>query len=304
MKRTSIKAAKPTLLFLALACAGVAQAGTPISGNAQANGDARVSIENVRGAINVTGWDRDQVAVTGTLGEGSKFSITGSGPSVTVRVENEHEGSWSFFGGNGPKEDSVLNVSVPRGSALDVEAVSADVEVKGITGSREIELESVSGDVRAEARADRAELGSVSGDVTFAGETRDVVLETVSGDIDARRADGRIKSESVSGNITLEAGMLDELTAGTVSGDVEIVATGIGSGRIAVESMSGDVYLGVPAALSARIEAETFSGSIDSDFGKVVDEDGPGTTLDVTVGKGDAEITLESFSGDVKVRRR
>jgi hypothetical protein len=288
-------------LALALA-AGAASAAQPIDQRRAAAADARVEVSNVRGRVDVRAWDRNEVEVKGSLGEGSKLALTGSEAHVVVKVESESD-SFSWWGGNGPKEDTELTISVPRAAVLDVDTVSADIDVQGIAGARELEVESVSGDQRVRADADRVELASVSGDVDLESTARTLSVETVSGDIEARGISGRIDAESVSGRIDLEAPRVDDLSAATVSGDVELRTGAVGTGRIKVESMSGEVDLLLPANVSARIEAESFSGSITSAFGEVEEEEhGPGSSLSTTAGKGDAQITLESFSGDVTLR--
>lgn len=293
-----------TAVLLALATAPLtAVAGSPIDSRRAASATARIEVENVRGRIEVHGWDRNEVAVAGTLGEGSKLEFTGTDDHLQIRIESPDAEGWSWWGNSGPKEDTILQVSVPLAAALEVGAVSADVRIDGIVGAKELEAESVSGDVEVHAGAQRVEVGSVSGDVTLRTSGSKVELETVSGDIDAEGPSGVLRAESVSGRITLEAGKLDELEVGTVSGDVTITTSGLGSGRVKIESLSGDVDLEVPADLSARISVESFSGQIRSDFGEVEDEEGPGSSLRTTAGKGDAQINLESFSGDVQIRR-
>ena len=293
-------------LAAALACAlGATAAGaaTPIDLQHAASADARVEIHNVRGRVDVRGWDRNEVVAKGSLGEGAKAAITGSDDHLVIRIETE-EGNWSWWGHSGPKEDTVITVNVPKGAAIDVNTVSADIDVDGIAGAREMEVESVSGDQRVRGDAERVDLASVSGDVDLESASRNLSVETVSGDIEAKGVSGRIDAESVSGRIYLEATKVDDMSAATVSGDVELRTGALGTGRIKVESMSGEVNLSVPADMSARIEAESFSGSITSDFGTVEEEEhGPGSSLSATAGKGEAQITLESFSGDVTLRR-
>jgi hypothetical protein len=293
-------------LAAALACAlGATAAGaaTPIDLKHTASADARVEVHNVRGRVDVRGWDRNEVVAKGSLGEGAKAAISGSEDHIVIRIETE-EGNWSWWGHSGPKEDTVITVNVPRAAAIDVNTVSADIDVDGIAGAREMEVESVSGDQRVRGDAERVDLASVSGDVDLESASRDLSVETVSGDIEAKGVSGRIDAESVSGRIYLEATKVDDMSAATVSGDVELRTGALGTGRIKVESMSGEVNLSVPADMSARIEAESFSGSITSDFGTVEEEEhGPGSSLSATAGKGEAQITLESFSGDVTLRR-
>lgn len=294
------------LAFALLLALPMAQAAEPISASKPAAADARVDVSNVRGQITVTAWSKNEVAVSGSLGEGSTFVFEGSGDALSVRIENPDQGGFSsWWGSSGPKEDTLLEISVPVAAVLDLEGVSADVRVSGIRGSREVQAESVSGDIEVDAGAERVELSSVSGDVMFTGETPFASLETVSGDIDGRGIGARVAAESVSGSVRIAAGQVEDVAVGTVSGDVEIETAGIGRGRIKVESMSGEVELFLPASSSARLEVESFSGRIESDFGEVEEEEhGPGSSLDTTIGGGDAQITLESFSGDVTIRKR
>lgn len=299
---------RSTLLFAALlATLGAtadARAGSPINANHAATPDAQVEISNVRGSIHVVGWDRNEVQVTGTLGDGSEFSLGGSDSHLVIEIKSEGGSDWSWFGSRGPREDTVLEVKVPRQAALEVEGVSADVRVDGIAGAKELDVESVSGDVEVQGDAERVEVSSVSGDATLTSNTRRARLETVSGDLEARGVSGNLAAESVSGRVTLEAVELEDADLSTVSGDVDLDVGAVSGGRIRVESMSGEVTIAVPANLSARIEAETFSGSIRSDFGSVEDGDGPGSSLKATAGGGDAEMSLESFSGDLTIRRK
>lgn len=294
-----------TAVLIALAAVPLsAVAGSPIDTRHAASATARVDVENVRGRIDVHGWDGKEVVVTGTLGEGSKFALTGSDDHLVIKVENPDSDGWTWWGNNGPKEDTTLDIKVPRAAVLDLSGVSADVSVDGIAGASGLEAESVSGDVDVRADAEQVEVSSVSGDVKLHTASSKVSLETVSGDIESEGASGRLRADSVSGRITLDTAVLDDLEIGTVSGDVRVSTTGVGKGRLRVESMSGEVELEVPANLSARIEAETFSGTIESDFGTVEDQDGPGSSLDAKAGNGDAQISLESFSGDLTIRKR
>lgn len=291
-------------LLAALAVAADAHAGSPINASHAATADAQVEVSNVRGRIQVTGWDQQKVEVTGTLGEGSEFSMEGSDSHLVIEIKSKGDNDWSWFGSRGPREDTTIEVKVPRRASLEVDGVSADVQVDGIAGAKELDVESVSGDVEVQGDAERVEVSSVSGDARVTSNTKRARLETVSGDLTARGVSGSLSAESVSGRMTLEAASLDDADLSTVSGDVELEVGAITGGRVRVESMSGEVSLTVPASLSARIEAETFSGKIRSDFGNVEDGDGPGSHLKATAGKGDAEVSLESFSGDLTIRRK
>src|SRR5690606_10671413 len=65
---------------LALACLAAfpALAGTPIDQTRPMDPRGRSEIENLKGRVEVRAWDRQEVKVTGTLGDGvEKFSLEG-----------------------------------------------------------------------------------------------------------------------------------------------------------------------------------------------------------------------------------
>lgn len=268
-------------------------------------GNARIEIGNVRGSVTVTGWEREEVKLSGSLGAGSKLEISGDEHDLTLRVEGTRTGG---FGGNGPDHDSELVVNVPRGAALNVNVVSADATVSGVAG-KSLDVNGVSGKLNLSSGASEADVNSVSGEVALIASAPSAAtrahLQTVSGDIDAKGLGGRVKLETVSGNIGFDSAQVQELETGSVSGDVRIQAAPAAHGRMQLESMSGNIRLRLPAALSAHVEASTFSGSIGSDYGGVQEtEHGPGSNLDVRVGDGDAQIHVESFSGDIELRKQ
>jgi DUF4097 and DUF4098 domain-containing protein YvlB len=244
--------------------------------------------------------------VHGTAGEGSTFEISGGGASVVVRIKNGDESrSWFWWGSTGPREDSTLEIKVPKAVAPEVHVVSAEVDIAGLDGSRSISVESVSGDVRLEARAERLEVKTVSGDMHSTGSAKRARFESVSGEVTAEGLEGEIGVETVSGDARLGAGVISEFKANSVSGDMNLSGSLAPRGRIKAETMSGDVHLDLAGDVSASIDAETFSGDIRTDFGTVDREShGPGERLRAKAGGGDGEIELKSFSGDLSVRRR
>jgi DUF4097 and DUF4098 domain-containing protein YvlB len=298
---------KTKLIVLGVLLApGLALAGTPINESRSVDPKAHIDVSNVKGAVTVSAWDKNEVVITGTLGEGAKrLAIEGGESNLTIRVEGpDKSGSWFGWGSDSAMKESVLNIKVPRAASLQVGVVSAEVAVSDLAGG-EVKVDSVSGRVRVSAvTSPRLRLESVSGDVEFDGKAEDTTVETVSGDVIARGVGSRTRVETVSGNLRLSATTpLKQTEASSVSGDIEISGALDKGGRIEIETMSGDVRLGLPASVSARIEAESFSGTLRSDFGKVEKpEHGPGSSLDVKTGGGDGEISVDSFSGDVTIR--
>lgn len=294
-------------ILLTLLLPACAFAASPISESRPLSPGARVQIDNLKGSIQVRGWDQEQARITGSLGEGvEKLVIEGQGQRLLIRVEYPQGGSWFGWGGDSRGEPSELEVMLPRSLAtLEVESVSADQDIAGIEAAS-LDVSTVSGDLRIAASAREARIESVSGDQELEVATASLRAESVSGDIRlSGQVSGQVHAEAVSGDIEVKAGQLDGFSASTVSGDIDLDAALAAGARLRIEALSGDVTVTLPRATSARFSASSFSGGIDSDVGKVEKAShGPGTSLDARTGEGDAQVELETFSGEIELRLR
>ncbi|MDQ0011517.1 DUF4097 and DUF4098 domain-containing protein YvlB [Luteibacter jiangsuensis] len=292
-----------TPLLLALSI-GEALASTPINLSKDIRPNAKISIENVKGEVTVTAWDKNQVQVSGSLGDGARpLELEGDDHNVEIRVEgDEKKGNWFSWGNDSRMQPTILNVRVPRAVEVHINVVSAPVSIDGLDGGK-IDVESVSGRIRANLRSPRVSMQTVSGTIDLAGRAGEAELQTVSGDITAPNVGEKIEAQTVSGRMTIGGGPWKEASFSTVSGDTQVSGAPARGGKLDVDSMSGDVQLQLPADASARLEASTFSGDLRSDWGNPSrGDDGPGKELKTTIGGGDAFIHVESFSGDVRVR--
>jgi hypothetical protein len=299
MKRLSIRRSLPALAVAAALGSTPALAATPIDQTRALQPDGRIQIDNLKGRIQVRGWNRNEVHITGSLGEGvEKLVIDGSGDHLVVRVQYPRQmGAWR---GNrtGPTD---LLLQVPLRASLDIDSVSADVDVEGVAPG-DLSIDTVSGDIVAAAAPRSADIDSVSGDLRVTLNSADVRVETVSGDVQLRgRLDGSVNGETVSGNLSVDSAgeRLRKLSAGTVSGTVDVRAGLADGGGIKAETVSGDIHLHMPRALSARVSASSFSGTLKAPGARVNKEEfGPGSSLEQRYGSGSGSIHLETFSGD------
>jgi hypothetical protein len=301
-----MKCQSPRSLAAALLlAAGNAVADTPIHESRAVNADARIEVSNIKGAVTVSGWDKSEVAISGTLGDGAKgLAIEGGGSRLTVKVQPPDKQGWFSWGADSRMGDTVLDIKVPKSAEMKIEIVSADVTLTGVAG-RSLKVDGVSGKQRLDSGARDIEVGSVSGNIDLVGTGDHSHVETVSGNIRARGLTGQIKLDTVSGDIDAENDSYRDINAGTVSGDINLRGKPDRSARVDAETMSGDVHLYLPAEVSTRLRASSFSGRIRSDFGSVKEPDhGPGSSLDATAGAGDGQVKIQTFSGDVDIRKQ
>ena len=295
-----------SVFFIAMLAAFPALAATPINENRPLDATGQVHISNVKGSIIVRTWNKPEVRVTGSLGKGAeKLEIDGDASSIDIEVKFPNNSTgWNLWGRSGNKmEPTVLEVTIPQRASLDIESVSANVDVQQMAG-RKLSVSSVSAPIVVTASSPgQADFENVSGDITLRITSADVEASSVSGDVKLGGGlNGRVDLETVSGNITLLAQPLSKLNANTVSGDVDLKAGLKPGGTINIESLSGEVGLNLLRNSGARVHVETFSGGIHSPSGKVQEEEhGPGKSLDTTLGDGRGQINVESFSGDVNI---
>ncbi len=272
-------------------------AATPINQTRPLDVRGRVEIENLKGKVEVVAWDRPEVKLAGSLGDGvEKLSVEGDGRVLRIKVQ--------YPSRNRNAEPSHLVVQMPLLADLEVETVSADIGVTGMA-SRELGLESVSGDIVANGAPRRGEISSVSGDIRLAMNGPDLRVETVSGQLIVQgRLDGTVALESVSGDIRLDTlgERVRKLSASSVSGDMDLGVALAEDGEVRMESVSGDLRLRLPASLSAQVSGESFSGDLAAPGAKIQKEEfGPGSSFRVRYGAGKGDIRMQTFSGDARL---
>jgi hypothetical protein len=288
-----------SLALLAVLASAPLFAATPIDQTRPLDPRGRIEIDNLKGRIQVRAWDRNEVHITGSLGEGvEKLVIDGDRDHLVVRVQYpKHIGAWRGDR-SGPTD---LQLQVPLQADLEIDSVSADIDVDGVAPGQ-FDVDTVSGNVVAAAAPKSADINSVSGDLQVTLNSRDVKVETVSGDVRLQgRLDGEVHGETVSGALSIDSRSqpLRRLSTATVSGDTELRVALADGGQIKAETVSGDIRVSLPRNLSAQVTGESFSGDLRAPGAKIDKEEfGPGSSFRQRYGNGAGEVHLETFSGD------
>jgi DUF4097 and DUF4098 domain-containing protein YvlB len=290
----------PVSLLLAGALPLAAFAGGgPVNRTVPADAGGEVEISNVSGTIDVRGWDRNEVQVTGHLGDDvERLDVESSGGHTIVKVILPR-------GHNGDGE-ATLEVKVPKGSTVEVGAVSADISSKGVLGTQR--LKTVSGEVTADVSGDDSEVRSVSGDVTVRGSGKPISLRvsSVSGSLDLMNGAGKLDVVTVSGDARVNMAETTEVRGRTTSGNLTVNAKLTRDGRVDVEGVSGDIslHLSAPGGLSTEIESFSgdISGCLAEDKVERVSKYGPGVRLNLrAVESGGARVRAKTLSGEIEI---
>ncbi len=281
------------LAALLLASASV-RAGKTIEERRPADPQGEVEISSVSGNVEILGWDRAEVEVSGTADENvERVDVTGDGKRTSIHVVSRLKGSW------GSDDEVHLTVHVPAKSAVRATLVTANLKLGGTQG--DFALRTVSGNVSGEAGGNvRAD--TVSGNITLgAAAAKAIDLSTISGDIVLHGGGGEVNVTTVSGNAKIELGAVSRGRFKSVSGDFGVGLSLDSDGQVEGESVNGDIRVQFANAPAADFDIQSFSGTIDSCFGPAPTESryGPGSRLAFTNGTGHARVRVETKSGDV-----
>jgi len=325
-----MKIVAPAVAVLLLA-AGSAGAQQRVDQRKATGATGVVEIHNVAGSVRVVGWNRNEVHVTGELGRGTdRLDLADEGGRLVVRVVLPRRGRDS--------RGSDIEVRVPARKTVNVHTVSADIDVREVAGTvearavsgqvavrgrpREVIVQSRSGGVVFDGQTEHVNAQSVSGDVRVGGTVREMVeASAVSGNVAVTAAANGVRANSVSGNVEVGSAS-GRAEVGTVSGDLRLTGRRLHgafqtvSGNIFVSgdlardgtttfnTHSGDVELRVSSGTSAAVDVTTFSGDIVNDVSGAKVTRSTRREQRFTVGRGEARVSLRTFSGDVKMMDR
>ena len=265
------------------------------------NAGGEVRIENVAGTVRVAAWDKNEVRVTGSLGElVEKLDIEGDANDLEIKVVLPHSVHDDDCG-----SCAVLQIQVPKGARLEVSTVSADVEASGLAGQAQIGT--VSGRIVMNSSASRINVKTVSGDIEVVGSAKGATIDanSVSGTLRLSDVDGNVDAENVSGDSKLVSRHVGNLKMSATSGNLSFEGALAKGGSYDLNDVSGDVVLAVGDSPDAHFDISSFSGDIDNSFGPKptrVSKYSPGMELHFSNGSGGANLSARTLSGDIHLQ--
>jgi len=256
-----------------------------------------VDISNVSGDVEVSGWVRSEVSVHGELGSGvERVEVTSEGGHTGIKVILPHT---SAHGG-----DARLQVKIPKDSELNVSAVNANVTTKGVLGVQR--LNTVSGDLSAELGGADVELKTVSGNLKLQGHGQParLRLSTISGDVHLEHGAGDLEASTVNGTVIVSLDSARSVRAHTTSGNVRLAGKLTRGAELEATSVSGDLEVRASGDGGFAYEVSSFSGDISDCFNASPEHTSkyaPGTRLEGKRGEGAGHVRLKTMSGNVQL---
>src|SRR2546425_9686811 len=274
-------------MLVALGGASQRQSDTTIAVPAGAS----LSVNNFGGGITVHGWTENRVKVHAETGRRGRVEVSLVGNTVVVKASSR-EGAPSVMD---------FDITVPQSMALSLGGTYADITVDGVQGP--ISAETVNGEVNVRGGKGNITLHSIQGTVTLADASGRIEVNSVNEDIELTNVSGEIKVETTNGGIMMTGIQSSSVDAGTINGDVVYEGTVTDGGSYSFASHNGDISVSIPERANVTVTTATANGDIDASFTLPLTSTTGKHRKTFKIGSGSARMELESFQGDINMRR-
>jgi DUF4097 and DUF4098 domain-containing protein YvlB len=250
----------------------------------------RIVIDDCAGDVIVDTWDRDAVRVRAEHSRTAKVLITPRDQVLSISRDGH----------------SIIDyeLTVPAWMGLNVEGNNCFVDVKGLAGN--LSAKTVQGDINLRDLTGTATVESIDGNIRIEGGKARIQANSTDGDIEVTKASGELALESIDGAIRLTDVTASALEAMSVDGDITFGGTFQSNGRYRFTTHDGDVLLFLPENTSATfvVRRNDPSEKLDSTLPLKAAAGGQrGRRMTYTLGGGSAQVEIESFEGDVRIRK-
>jgi DUF4097 and DUF4098 domain-containing protein YvlB len=252
---------------------------------------ASLSVNNFGGAIVVHGWTQNRVKVHAEHGSRGRIEVSLTGNTVMVKAGNRM----------GAPSVVDFDITVPQEMGLTLSGTYAEIEVDGVRGP--ISAETVDGAVKVRGGSGIITLHSIQGSVTLADATGRIEVNSVNEDVELSNISGQIKAETTNGDVTLTGIKSSSVEATTINGDVIYEGTINDGGTYSFNSHNGDMTISVPEGANVTVSAATANGDIDASFPLPFTGTPVKRRYLFKLGSGSARMEVESFQGDIELRR-
>ena len=266
----------------------------------------RLDLRNQAGEIRVTTWRRNAVRIEADRSSGFAFEVQRSGSVIRVRTTSYWERvdarGRRRFGFEDDPDDQVVDyaVTVPAYLHLELSGTETEITVTGVNG--DVSAESVEGRVTVRGGGGFIFARSVEETVRVEGARGRVQASSSDGDVWIRNVTGEVTAESIDGDVDLDDVDSRRVTASTVDGNISFTGAIHDDGRYHLSTHDGDVTVWMPTGANATVTVASFDGDFETSFPLVLRESRR-RRFNFALGDGSAHVELESFSGDIFLRR-
>jgi hypothetical protein len=293
---TSLKAA--LLAVLGVAAAGAQSADElPVLSARRVSPTFALNMWNAAGHVKLIAWDRDSVVITGRVDRTQKYIFSGDANGAKLGILN---GAKLVVEPQRPNEDpkpSDFVIWLPRRGKMMVRTVTADIEATGLSG----EFHTISGAIRLAGTATSIEAESMSGNLDLDTNVPWLRARTGEGHLLLRGTPQDVDASTISGTLDIATTTVLRGQFSSVSGDIHYAGAPPSGAILEFSNHGGSVDLLLPSTTSGVFALSTVSGAIENSLPSVRPAASP-RAMRVTLGRGDASVTVRTFRGPIRLR--
>lgn len=262
----------------------------------------KLTLENFNGGIEITGWDRDTVDISGVkyasteqMRDAIKIDISHADNTISIRTVRPFE----RHGNMGAR----YVLKVPRKVELDritdsnggVRVTDVEGPARLRTSNGTIHVMKLKGNLEARTSNGTIEAENVSGGATLNTTNGRVRADAVQGPFEASTSNGGI-------HVHLASAAPDtSMKLSTSNGPIDLTLDTSTRNDIHASTSNGAITLHLPGITHARVHAVTTNSSISSDFDVLTQGASGKHRLEGTIGGGGPLLDLSTSNGAIRL---
>ncbi|MCY7347983.1 MAG: DUF4097 domain-containing protein [Pyrinomonadaceae bacterium] len=276
--------------------------------------DAKVNISLciAEGRLKINGWERSEIRV-----------FVGGGGEVGFKVlqkNKQNNAVWVMVTGFGAAQNreksgeeclsgEEIELDVPRGAVVNVKGSASEMTIEAV---RKVDIKIVSGDISLNNIAEGINAATYNGDVTVENSGGAMTLESANGSIvafDAAPSEiGDIfKAKTSGGAITLQQIEYRQTEISSNTGSLKFTGEFQNGGQYDFRTVSGGILLVIPEKSSCKLNATYGFGRFNSELKlDIITENNTSKARSIvgSMGKGDANVNLTTYSGAIRIKKQ
>jgi len=263
----------------------------------------RLAVESFNGSIEISGWDRDSVDISGTKygptqerADSLPVETSNSPEAVTIRVirpsDRRNNAGARFV------------IKVPRSAVLD-RITTSNASIRIMDGAGPAHLRTSNGSIRVQALRGSLDAQTSNASVDLIDVEGDAVAHSSNGHIHAEGLRGGLDASTSNGGVNARIAHADRsVRVETSNAGIELaLPDGLG-GDVRANTSNGGITVRLPASANARVMAHTSNASINSDFDVKLHGEIGKNRLEGAIGSGSGPlIDLTTSNGGIRLMK-
>ncbi len=266
----------------------------------------RLSVESLNGSIEIAGWNKEEVEITGEkyassqeLLDALEVDIVATGDLLQARAvkpSGRHGNMGVRFVIHAPRTVDLGGISSSNGG-ITISGIEGNARVKTSNGG--IQISDLSGNIEASTSNGAVNLRDTGGSAILRTSNGSITAERVSGYFSAKTSNGKITA-TVSGEH--EGGRPIEATSS--NGAIELTLLEQPQSDVIVSTSNASITFHVPPGIRADLKASTSNAPVKTDLEVTVRGAQGKSRLEGSINGGGPLLNLESSNGMIQLLER